>query len=58
MNLCKTDPTGRNTINGQEIEKAIIRKGYTADDFFKTLQQYEWLNVIYVSKDDQTVTLI
>jgi DNA replication licensing factor MCM7 len=59
--LCKDIDPDNKTLTyarGSTIDKAVADKGYSKEDFFKALDQYTNLNVIYVSKEDETITLI
>ncbi|CAI2386669.1 unnamed protein product [Moneuplotes crassus] len=42
-----------------KIEKAVVGKGgFTQEDFFTTLEQYQKLNVLYICKTTETISLL
>ena len=48
----------QNTAPFDEVEKRCVKKGFSQSDFFETLRKYQDLNVLYVSEQDKTITLI
>lgn len=44
--------------SGSEISAEVMKRGYTNEQFFACLDQYQKLNTIYVSREDETITLI
>jgi hypothetical protein len=45
-------------VNGEEAERHAVRKGFSSEDFVKTVHTYTKLNILYISKDKGTITLM
>ena len=54
--MARSNPN--NKVLGEEAEMAIKKKGFTGEDFQKTLFQYTKLSLIYVSAADGTISFI